>query len=225
MSLLSIQNLWKSFQSGPKTLRVLKGVSFNCQKGELLAVMGPSGCGKTTLLNLISGLDTSDKGRIVFNGVDLVPNKDTEWDQFRCENLGMVFQFNQLLPEFTAMENVALPALIRDRKRSIGDRDVQERAENLLSSLGLSERTHHRPAQLSGGEQQRVAIARALINSPSLLLADEPTGSLDQESGLRVFEMLRQLQQEMGFACLVVTHNRELAAMCDRIIALENETS
>jgi len=224
-SLLSIQGVVKSFQSGTKKLVVLNGTTFDCGEGELLAVMGPSGCGKTTLLNLISGLDSVDQGKIIFQGKDLVPNRGTEWDQFRRNFLGMIFQFNQLLPEFSALENTVLPALIKNPVTSEQHEEITEHASHLLSRLGLNERLHHRPAQLSGGEQQRVAIARSLLNSPKLILADEPTGSLDFESGMKVFKMLRELQHEMGFTCLIVTHNRELAIMCDRIIALNKETS
>lgn len=218
--LIDIRDIWKSFTSGGRKLEVLKGTSFHCDAGELLAVMGPSGCGKTTLLNLISGLDTVDRGEVLFRGRDLIPQAPGQWDSFRRQELGMIFQFNQLLPEFSALENTLLPTMIIGASPD----DSEERARHLLGRLGLEDRLSHRPAQLSGGEQQRIAIARALMNGPSLILADEPTGSLDHESGMQVFKLLRNLQEEMGFSCLIVTHNRELAGLCDRIINLNNET-
>ena len=222
--LLQVEQLWKSFHSGTRIIEVLRGINFECAAGELLAVMGPSGCGKTTLLNLISGLDRVDQGSLKYKGKELAGQRDEDWDEFRRHELGMIFQFNQLLPEFSALENTLLPALIASRSKLKSLDSVQAKAEELLIKLGLQDRLNHRPSQLSGGEQQRVAIARSLMNSPKLILADEPTGSLDLESGFRVFEMLKTLQKEKGFSCLIVTHNRDLADMCDRIITLYHKT-
>lgn len=218
--LLQLNGICKSFKSGPNTLQVLDSVDLTCHETELLAVMGPSGCGKTTLLNCISGLDRVDSGSLLFQGNDLVGQSATEWDQFRSSHLGMVFQFNQLLPEFTALENTLMPGLISQNDHGGNMAALKTHAQELLDKLGLKERMDHRPAQLSGGEQQRVAIARSLMNRPNLILADEPTGSLDHEAGIRVFELLKKLQAEYGFACILVTHNRELARMCDRIKSL-----
>jgi len=211
--LLEMRGVSKSFRSGSKRLEVLRQIDMTLQRGEIMAVVGPSGSGKTTLLNLIAGLDRLEAGEIRLNGRDLTGLNRDQWDAVRRDEIGFVFQFNQLLPEMTALENAMIPGLLTDRPKT----EVAERARLLLERMDMGDRLDHFPAQLSGGEQQRTAIARALINSPSLVLADEPTGSLDGASGARVFALLESLQQELGISCLVVTHNRELAKMCARI--------
>jgi len=214
--LLAVKSLAKSFLSGTKTIHVIRNLDFQVQQGELLAVVGRSGCGKTTLLNLVAGLDRPDHGQIAFDGEDLTAASETTWSRIRRDKMGFVFQFNQLLPEFTALENAAMPGLIARRDRQ----QVFEKARDLLRLMGLNGREDHEPARLSGGEQQRVAIARALMNEPRLLLADEPTGNLDLQSARTIFDMLNDIQARLGISCLLVTHNPELAHMCGRIFDL-----
>lgn len=215
--LLKIDGLRKTYQSGTQELVIIDDFNLEVQAGEMLALIGRSGSGKTTLLNLIAGLDRADSGAILFDGHDLCQQDDHAWIAWRQQHLGFVFQFNQLLTEFTALENVILPGLLRERPVA----ELKKKAQELLERLGIGPRAHHYPAQLSGGEQQRTAIARALINDPRLVLADEPTGSLDIESGQQVFDMLVSLQKDLGFSCLVVTHNPGLANLCDRIRAID----
>lgn len=215
--LLKLTGVTKTYQSGSKRLHVLRHIDLEVQEAELLAIIGRSGSGKTTLLNCIAGLDKVDEGSITLNGKELVGLNAAGWDTVRRDEIGFVFQFNNLLPEFSALENVMLPGMLRGGQR----RELEEKARSLLSLMDMSERETHLPTQLSGGEQQRVAIARALINTPKLLLADEPTGSLDLESGQKVFDLLRQLQKDLKISCLVVTHNPALADLCARIHKLE----
>lgn len=217
MSFLELNNVEKSYRSGPKQVTVLDAFNLRLEKGEFLAIMGCSGSGKTTLLNVIAGLDKVDSGSINLDGQDLTKIKDDAWVDIRQKKIGIVFQFNQLLPEFTALENVMLPGMLRALPKG----PLASRARDLLARMGLDARTDHLPQQLSGGEKQRVAIARALINEPQLLLADEPTGSLDVESGAQVFELLMGLQREFGISCMMVTHNQRLAKMCDRIRSID----
>ena len=214
---LQVERISKSYLSGSKRLQVLRQFDMELARGELLAIVGRSGSGKTTLLNLLAGLDRPDEGRIVLDGRELTALDRADWDHIRRRDIGFVFQFNQLLPEFTALENVMLPAMLVPYRRKV----VEEKACDLLSRMGMSERLGHRPSQLSGGEQQRTAIARALINSPRLLLADEPTGNLDVESGQTVFDLLLSLQKELQISCVMVTHNPALANLCDRIHGLD----
>lgn len=214
---LEIQGLTKHFDSGGRTLTVLDDFDLNLARGEFLAIAGPSGSGKTTLLNLIAGLDRPDSGTIVLEERELTALNDKSWDQVRQSDIGFVFQFNQLLPEFSALENVMLPGMLRGRPEV----ELKNRAHELLSHMGMAERASHRPAQLSGGERQRTAIARALINQPKILLADEPTGSLDQATGKQVFSLLLGLQKQLNISCLLVTHNPDLADLCDRIHGIE----
>jgi ABC-type lipoprotein export system ATPase subunit len=219
--LLKIEGLRKTYRSGSEDLVIIDHFDLEVQAGEMLALVGRSGSGKTTLLNLIAGLDRADAGAIFFEGKDLCQQDDHDWISWRQQHLGFVFQFNQLLHEFTALENVMLPGLLRD-----GDRGaLKKKAQELLDRLGIGPRAHHFPSQLSGGEQQRTAIARALFNDPRLVLADEPTGSLDLESGQQVFDLLVGLQKDLGFSCLVVTHNPGLADLCDRIRAIDQMRS
>jgi len=220
MTFLRLKDVNKSYRSGPKTVEVLCDLNLTLGKGEFLAITGCSGSGKTTLLNLIAGLDRVDSGQILLEDEDLTQISQEAWVQVRQRELGVIFQFNQLLPEFTALENVMLPGMLRKGPAQ----DLQHRACDLLGRMGMQDRVDHLPQQLSGGEQQRVAIARALINGPRLLLADEPTGSLDVDSGKRVFDMLMGLQREFGISCMMVTHNPNLANMCDRIHAIDRAT-
>ncbi len=217
MPLLVLSQVSKTFQSGSKRLHVLRQIDLELHQGELLAIVGQSGSGKTTLLNCIAGLDRVDSGSIQLDGRELTALAAPQWDEIRRDLIGFVFQFNNLLPEFSAEENVLMPGLLRNGNLKV----LRERARDLLSLMGIADRASHLPSQLSGGEQQRVAIARALINTPKLLLADEPTGSLDPESGMKVFDLLKSLQKDLQISCLVVTHNPALADLCARIHRLE----
>lgn len=216
-SFLEIQGLTKHFDSGGRRLTVLDDFNLSLARGEFLAIAGPSGSGKTTLLNLIAGLDRPDAGTIHLENRELTALDDRSWDGVRQSDIGFVFQFNQLLPEFSALENVMLPGMLKGQEQS----ELKNRAHELLSHMGMAERADHRPAQLSGGERQRTAIARALINQPKILLADEPTGSLDQATGTQVFSLLLGLQKQLNISCLLVTHNPALADLCDRIHGIE----
>jgi lipoprotein-releasing system ATP-binding protein len=218
MALLKLEQLTKTYMSGSKRLTVLRQFDLTVESGQIVAIVGRSGSGKTTLLNCIAGLDRLDSGRITLGDEDLTSLDTNGWDRVRRDGIGFVFQFNQLLPEFTALENVMLPGLLTGSP----EEEVRERARDLLNRMDMTAREDHRPARLSGGEQQRAAIARALINRPRLVLADEPTGSLDLESGRKVFDLLLSLQQEFGITCLVVTHNPGLADMCARIHSLDS---
>ncbi len=214
--LLRIERISKSFSIGDRTLRILRGVSFEISPGELVAVTGPSGVGKTTLLHIIGTLDVPDTGEIRYGDVARSELKGAALSAFRNAHIGFVFQFFQLLPEFTALENVMMPLLIAGPDRAAAER----RAAEVLEEVGLEQRRNHFPSQLSGGEQQRAAIARALVASPRLLLADEPTGNLDVNTGRRVFDLFRKLQKERGLTSLIVTHNLEIAGRCDRVLDL-----
>lgn len=205
----------KSYVSGEETVHVLKGVSMELAGGEIAALMGPSGVGKSTLLHLAAGLDRPDSGSVEIDGADVAALKGAELDAFRRRTVGVVYQFHFLLPEFTALENVLLPAVVAG-----GGRRSLERARELLAEVGLSHRERHVPSKLSGGEQQRAAIARALMNAPKVLLADEPTGNLDEESAAQVFGLLKELKARHGLTVLMATHNAALASQCDRIIRL-----
>ena len=210
--IIRIENLRKSYGS----LEVLRGVSLSIEEGEVVAIVGHSGAGKTTLLHAVATLSEFDSGKVVVDGVDVGSlNSDSAAD-FRSQKVGMVFQFHYLLPEFTALENVCLPAYIAGRERA----EVEARALQLLDMMGLAERTHHKPSELSGGEQQRVAIARALINSPRLLLADEPSGNLDSHNRTEIHNLFFRLRDELGLTVVVVTHDEGLARMSDRKITI-----
>ena len=199
---------------------VLRDISMAVESGESLAVVGPSGCGKSTLLNLIGALDRPTSGRVLFEGTDLSQLDEQELAAFRNERIGFVFQLHHLLPQCTALENVLIPTLVNPSHR--GKQSTVERAEALLARVGLKERMHHRPAALSGGECQRVAVVRALINSPSLLLADEPTGALDEESAEQLGDLLERLNLEEGVTMMVVTHSLTLAGRMKRLLRLRN---
>lgn len=206
----------KSF--GP--LQVLKGIDLTINKGEFVSIIGASGAGKTTLLQIIGSLDKADQGEVMVNGINLNQLSDKQLAAFRNQHIGFVFQFHQLLPEFTALENVCIPGFIAGRKKQ----EVEKQALQLLQKMGLAERSGHKPNQLSGGEKQRVAVARALINQPSLILADEPSGSLDSANKKELHSLLRELCNEYGLTILVVTHDKELAEVSDRIIEMRDGT-
>lgn len=200
-------------------VHVLKGVGLQLIRGEVSAVVGPSGCGKSTLLYLLGLLDRQDAGRILVDGKEVPPDRDGAHTAIRCEHIGFVFQFHFLLPEFTAIENVMLPMRKLGR---LSEEQMRERANDLLTQVGLGDKLRRRPSQLSGGEQQRVAIARSLANRPSVLLADEPTGNLDMKNSMMVFDVLTRLAKEHRQAVLIVTHNPDLAKKCDRILRMED---
>lgn len=210
--LLRINSLSKSYQSGEKTLEVLKDLSLSVAKGEMIAVTGESGSGKSTFLHLLGGMEKPDSGEIVFDGMDITQFSRDESACFRNRRIGFVFQFHHLLPEFTALENVAFPLLLRHVSAS----SAENRAKRLLLDVGLERRTHHKPGELSGGEQQRVAIARALVGEPELLLGDEPTGDLDLKTSNTIHDLLLDIHERFGLTSVIVTHNLELAALCHR---------
>jgi lipoprotein-releasing system ATP-binding protein len=212
-----VRNLWKTYRDGQRTVEVLKGIELEVAAGELVAIVGPSGSGKSTLLHLLGALDTADEGSIEIAGCDLATLDDTELASFRNRTVGFVFQFQELLSDFTALENVILPGRIAGLRGS----EVLDKATSLLAEVGLDHRLDHFPGELSGGEKQRVALCRALLLEPPLLLADEPTGNLDPESGKQVFELLLELQERRGTTTLVVTHNPALAERCGKLLALE----
>lgn len=216
---MECRGLEKYLGEGETRVHVLRGVDIALHRGEISAVVGPSGCGKSTLLYLLGLLDRQDGGQILVNGSDVPMDRDGAHTRLRCEHIGFVFQFHFLLPEFTALENVMLP--MRKLAR-IGEEEMKNQARDLLSQVGLGEKTHRRPSQLSGGEQQRVAIARSLANRPSVLLADEPTGNLDLKNSMMVFDLLTRLAKEYRQAVLIVTHNPELADRCDRILRMQD---
>lgn len=218
--LLSVESLSKSYATARGDLHILTGVDMTVEPGEVVAVTGESGTGKSTLLHLIGALDRPDGGRVLFQGESVFDKDDEALSRFRNDHIGFIFQFHHLLPEFTALENVMMPALIR------GDRAgrVRGRADELLGRVGLSERSDHRPAELSGGEKQRVAVARALMNDPELVLADEPTGNLDEKTADSLHREMIRLSREVRQTFVIVTHNPQFATMADRVLQLENGT-
>lgn len=207
-------NLHKRFD----TLEVLKGIDLTVNDGEIVAIVGPSGAGKTTLLQLLGTLDTPDEGSVWYGDTDICRLRDRELAAFRCRNIGFVFQFHQLLPEFNMLENVAMPALIAGDKRS----EAEARARKLIDYMGLADRLSHRPGQLSGGERQRAAVARALVNNPSVVLADEPSGSLDSVNRRELHRLFFELRRDMGTTFVIVTHDNNLASEADRVITLKD---
>jgi lipoprotein-releasing system ATP-binding protein len=213
---LQVSDLRRSFQQGGVTIHVLQGVNLTVRKGEIVALLGPSGSGKSTMLQAVGLLEGGFTGRVCIAGHEVVTLNDDERTTLRRDLLGFVYQFHHLLPDFSAMENVLLPQLIH----GVEPGAARERAESLLGSLGLAERLTHRPSQLSGGEQQRVAVARALANQPSLVLADEPTGNLDEHTADVVFAEFLRLVRGEGSAALVATHNERIAARMDRVLRL-----
>jgi lipoprotein-releasing system ATP-binding protein len=215
---LSLERLEQAYTQGNRRIDVLKGATAAFFPGETVALLGPSGAGKSTLLHIAGLLERPDGGQVIINGIDCGQLADHEQTRMRRLEVGFVYQFHHLLPEFSALENVALPQLILGRSRD----EAENRAKDLLASLGLDERWDHRPAQLSGGEQQRVAISRAVANDPKVLLADEPTGNLDPQTAELVFEQLLKLVRQSGVAAVVATHNLDLAARMDRTLRLAN---
>lgn len=213
--MLRVEGVKKSYGSGDKTIEVLKGVDLNLGAGETAALVGPSGVGKSTLLHLIGGLDRPDEGRIFVDDIEVTTLRGNALDAFRCRTVGIVYQFHFLLPEFTAVENVMMPAITAGEWKG-----ARKLATDLLNETGLSERVDHFPSKLSGGEQQRVALARALMNRPKLLLADEPTGNLDEETARKAFSLLLELKDKHGLTVLIATHNPGLAAACGKTLHL-----
>ena len=212
--MIKAQNITKSFGS----LLVLKGIDFEAKDSEVLSIVGASGAGKSSLLQILGTLSTPDSGKVYIDGVDVFNLKSNALAEFRNKRIGFVFQFHHLLPEFTAIENVAIPALIANSSMS----QARERAEELLSFLGLKERLTHKPSQLSGGEQQRVAIARALVNNPAVLFADEPSGNLDTNTKSEIHKLFFDLRDRFGVTIIIVTHDRELARMSDRTLEMKD---
>jgi lipoprotein-releasing system ATP-binding protein len=216
MAFLEGHDLSKTYRNAEVPVVVFSGLHLEAEKGEMLAIVGPSGIGKSTLLHLLGGLDRADSGSVRVDEKDLTHMPSDELARFRNRSVGFVFQFHHLLPEFTAEENVAMPGWIGRMDRD----EALERAESLLSELGLRDRRRHFPNQLSGGEQQRVAIARALLADPVLFLADEPTGNLDLQTSERVFDLMRECHNKRGLTSVIVTHNPDLAARCDRVFEM-----
>lgn len=219
-NVLRLEGVGKTYgKDGPAPVPVLRSLDLSVARGEVVALVAPSGAGKSTLLHIAGLLDTPDTGRVILNGRDMTGLPDKPRTEARRAELGFVYQFHHLLPEFSAAENIILPQLAN----GVPQRDAAARAADLLARVGLSARADHRPAALSGGEQQRVAFCRALANAPSLLLADEPTGNLDPETSDRVFDMLMALVRDTGLSALIATHNHDLARRMDRVIRL-NQT-
>ena len=212
--IIQAKDIRKSFGK----LEVLKGVDFSADKAEVVAIMGASGAGKTTLLQILGTLSTPDSGSLIIDGVDVLRLKGDALSSFRGRRIGFVFQAHHLLPEFTALENVMIPALIA----GTGQREARIKAEHLLAEMGLEARADHKPSELSGGEQQRVAIARALVNSPAVLFADEPTGNLDSATKQEIHKVFFDLRDKLGQTIVIVTHDPELAALCDRALNMKD---
>ena len=212
--MIELKNIYKSFGS----LEVLRNVSATINNGEVVSIVGPSGAGKTTLLQIAGSLDKADSGNILYAGIDISTLSEKKLAEFRNSKIGFVFQFHQLLPEFTAIENVAIPALIAGGKKA----DVMRKASELLSLVGMQERADHKPSELSGGEKQRVAVARAIINSPDVIFADEPSGSLDSKNKDELHKLFFDLRARFNQTFVIVTHDEHLASMCDRILKMED---
>ncbi|MBM6993567.1 MAG: ABC transporter ATP-binding protein [Prevotella sp.] len=212
--MIDIEGITKSFGN----LQVLKGIDLHIDKGEVVSIVGPSGAGKTTLLQILGTLDKPDGGRVVIDGVDVSGLSSKRLSQFRNQNLGFVFQFHQLLPEFTALENIMIPAFIG----GAGRKEARQRAEELLAFMGLADRASHKPNELSGGEKQRVAVARALVNNPSVILADEPSGSLDSKNKAELHQLFFDLRDKFGQTFVIVTHDEALASITDRTIHMRD---
>lgn len=216
--MIDVVDLYKSFPMGGRELVVLNNINLRIQRGDLIAIMGASGAGKSTLLQILGTLDRPTKGTVSFEGQDLFQLTEQQQAEFRNRRVGFVFQFHHLLPEFTALENACLPAMIQKRDLA----DVVGEATKLLGEVGLAERIHHKPGELSGGEQQRVSVARALMQQPDLVLADEPTGNLDTHTGDALFALLRQLNRSRGTTFVIVTHNDKLSSQADRIVSMQD---
>jgi lipoprotein-releasing system ATP-binding protein len=215
---LRAEGVHKYYRVGDNELRVLTGADLEVERGSILAVLGASGVGKSTLLHILGGLDRPTQGRVLLGGADIFAYGEEELARFRNECMGFVFQFHHLLPEFTAVENVMMPALLK----GTGKGEAESRAASLLDEVGLKGRMEHKPSELSGGEKQRVAVARALMNEPWLVLADEPSGNLDSSSGGELHKLFRGLNERVGQTFVLVTHNPELATLADRVLTLED---
>ena len=215
--LVEVKGLWKRFTSGEREIEVLRGIDFTLEAGDRVAIVGQSGIGKSTFLHVLGGLDRPTAGSVHFRGEDLFAKKSDELAEFRNHALGFVFQFHHLLPEFSAVENVMMPGLLR----GLGFAEMRERAASILREVELAERLDHRVGKLSGGERQRVALARALVLDPTLVLADEPTGNLDPATGGRIGELLLEMNRTRGTALVVVTHNERLASLLGRTLLME----
>ncbi len=213
-NLLVAKDIWKQY--GP--VSVLKGVSLELRRGELVSIVGPSGAGKSTLLYIVSSLENADKGQVFFEDQDITQLSETALAHYRNQKIGFVFQFHHLLPEFTAIENVSIPGWIA----KMPSKQIQQKAQELLDFMGLSDKVDKKPHSLSGGEQQRVAVARALLNSPALIFADEPTGNLDSENANALHQLFIRLRNEMNKSFLIVTHNESLAAMSNRSLTMKD---
>lgn len=216
--ILRLENVTRSFKQGTRELSVLKGANCELMPGQAVALVGPSGSGKSTMLHITGLLEAPTSGRVIIGGNNCAEMSEGERTRLRRREIGFIYQFHQLLPEFSALENVVIPQMILGRKR----KDAEARARSLLGSLGLAERVDHRPAELSGGEQQRTAICRGLANAPKLLLADEPTGNLDPHTSEHVFQELVRVIREHGVAALIATHNMELARRMDRVLMMQD---
>ncbi len=213
-TLIKVNNIHKSFGD----LEVLKGIDMDIKQGEIVSIIGKSGAGKSTLLQIIGTLDKPTSGTLWIDGIDVLNLKDKDLASFRNQHIGFIFQFHQLLPEFTALENVEIPAMIAGKPKDW----IAQRAKQLLVDLGLGERLEHKPNELSGGEKQRVAAARAMMMNPSIILADEPSGSLDEQNKKELHELLRQLRETFGQTILIVTHDKALAAISDRVLEISD---
>ena len=216
--MIKVTDLHKSFSMGSYDVPVLQGINLEIQRGELIAIVGASGAGKSTLLHIIGTLDTPSSGTVTFDGQDLFQMTEAQRAEFRNRRIGFVFQFHHLLPEFTALENASMPALVQRRDPA----SVKSDATALLTEVGLGARLHHKPGELSGGEQQRVAIARALLQKPDLVLADEPTGNLDSHTGDGLFALMRDLNKARGTTFIIVTHHDKLSAHSDHIVHMQD---
>ncbi len=217
-AIIAAESVQKWFRTGKIEVHALRGVDVAVQPGEMVAIMGPSGCGKTTLLNCLSGLDDFDQGEVYIEGTRLRTMSDKKRTQYRAQRMGFIFQSYNLLPVISAAENVELPLLVGGTRPSV----ARKRALEVLEQVGLADRADHRPAELSGGQRQRVTIARALVNNPAIVWADEPTGALDSKSADDVLSLMRQLNQEHGQTFVIVTHDSDIAALCDRIIQMKD---
>jgi lipoprotein-releasing system ATP-binding protein len=212
--MIRAENIYKSF--GPLT--VLKGIDLSVREGEIVTIVGASGAGKSTLLHILGTLDLPDSGRILYDDLEIKGWNDDRLSEFRNRNIGFIFQFHHLLPEFTALENICIPAFIAGK----GRKEAENRAKDLLGYLNLSDRMDHKPSELSGGEQQRVAVARALINHPKVVLADEPSGNLDSASSIELHKLFLDLRNNFNHTFVIVTHNKELAGMSDRVLTIKD---
>jgi len=212
--MITVKNITKSFDD----LQVLKGIDMKIERGEIVSIVGPSGAGKTTFLQILGTLDRPDSGTIIYEGVNVNLLKEKQLSKFRNQNIGFVFQFHHLLPEFTALENVCIPAFVANLSRA----KAESKAREILHFLSLDERLDHKPGELSGGEQQRVAVARALINDPSVILADEPSGNLDSQNKMELHELFFSLREKFKQTFVIVTHDKELANMADRMLTMRD---